>query len=201
VCVCVNVGGSAAVDKLKQKMTCKLNSGAVVMSGSGQLPCKSVIHVQYPPTIELTITNANHLSSDESEALKCCIVNILAICMDAKYQFNTIAIPVIGSYSNKEKLADCMLSMAMALHKHVEVIKSLSVRYIVLVASGADNFKLFHNKLHLVFASDPNNTFNAVHINKCIRINDYCVSLVTGDLLMMKVCCRSLVAIYCLFCP
>jgi hypothetical protein len=77
--------------------------------------------------------------------------------------------------------------MAEALRECVEVIKSLSVRHIVLVAHGTDNFKLFHDKLQLVFATDQKTKFNVVDIDKCVRIKDCCVSLMTGDLLNMKV--------------
>jgi O-acetyl-ADP-ribose deacetylase (regulator of RNase III) len=182
----VHVDGPAVEVRLKQKVTCKLSSGAVVMTDGGQLPCKSVIHVQYPPA-HLTTTFDNFLSSEEIDALKCCIVNILAICKDPKYKFNSIAIPVIGSYSNKEKLVDFMWSMAKALRECVEVIKSLPVRHIVLVAYGTDNFKLFHDKLRLRFNILSETKFNIVDIDKCVRIKDCFVSLVTGDLLNMKV--------------
>jgi hypothetical protein len=186
VCVCVCVGGPAVNYKLKKKVTCKLECGLMVMCDGGQLACKSVIHVQYPPA-QLTTTYNDYLSRDEKETLKCCVVNILATCKEPKYQFNTIAIPVIGSYSNKEKLKDCMWQMATALRECVEVIKSLSVRHIVLVANGKDNFKLFRHLLGLVFATDTAINFNAVDIDKYFTVKNCFVSLMTGDLLTIKV--------------
>jgi hypothetical protein len=158
----------------------------VVMCDGGQLPCKSVIHVQYPPT-HLTTTHDDHLSYKESAALKFCIVNILATCMKPKYNFISVALPVISSYSNRQKMADSMRHIAEALRECVEVIKSLSVRHIVLVAHGTDNLKLLVEQLHLVFATDPKTKFNVVDVDRCVTINDCCVSLMTGDLLKMKV--------------
>jgi hypothetical protein len=190
----MHAGGPLVEDPLQHNRL--LACGTIIKAQGGQLPCNKVYHVCCPvpdtsPRYSQMGVLKDMLSVDEREALMCCIINILTAFRykklnQSKRRKKSVAIPVLGSFhGNKKKLENCMWHMATLLREQLKSPSS-KLRQITLVVRGMDNFNLFQRLLEHVFPASKFQAFR-LHVDNCVQINKCSVSLVTGDLLKMKV--------------